>query len=691
MQNTSAIQPVLEPLCRATEQTLKPVELADRDFLFISLDDEGRFICEIRAFRPHKPEDDHDDFIKKVLINGQWMSTCSSGASWKAHNAWQKRIPERRQRTYGTWVFAPTDFTVLVIYHVWPREKLVFTKEAELQYELILNRFLYQSMAAKIAADFKVSKIVPPMPSDFKDHPELPLSDYQKVALMCCLEQESFGLFMEQGTGKTAIAVSRINVEARRKRADGRDMYRALIVCPQQVRANWDRELERFSIYPGKVSIIKGTKLCRSKALIEGFRDEDDCDWSACIISTDSVSRTWEALRLMPWDLVILDESHYIKSNKSNRSKFMHKFNEIRCEQRMILTGTPICNTIFDLWSQFEFLGRGASGFKTFENYRGFHGKFHNEERAGRSPIQKLIGIRALPLVQERLTRMAFMITKEDAALNLPDKVYDLAEVDMTPAQQKIYDQISAELVVQIDEILEKETDMDDSMTVEHVLTKLLRLAQICSGHVRWDPVCDPGTNEIVTPARVEQIPGGNPKIDYLVKELKEKGENDPNGKTIIWCSFIEDMRALSTRLHDEGINHVGYHRVTHPEHRVRDARVAEQRMNLDPECKVFIGNPASAAEGLNIIGYDRENPEASDTRTNWVVYFSSNWSMVQRSQSEDRAHRRGTRDNVRITDLMIPETIDEEIRARVLAKKQTAMKIQDVREILVRLTRKDI
>ena len=62
---------------------------------------------------------------------------------------------------------------------------------------------------------------------------------------------------------------------------------------------------------------------------------------------------------------------------------------------------------------------------------------------------------------------------------------------------------------------------------------------------------------------------------------------------------------------------------------------------------------------------------------------MSCNWSAVQRSQAEDRAHRRGTKRSVRITDLMVLGTIDEEIRARVLTKRQSAMEIQDVRQIL--------
>ena len=137
------------------------------------------------------------------------------------------------------------------------------------------------------------------------------------------------------------------------------------------------------------------------------------------------------------------------------------------------------------------------------------------------------------------------------------------------------------------------------------------------------------------------------------------------------------------------GIRHSGYHNVIAREYKYKDSFEAQNAFNCDPTIKVFLANPASAGEGLNIIGYDPTNEQTAKTATDLVVYFSSNWSMIQRSQSEDRAHRRGTRRNVRITDLVVPGTIDEEIRARVMEKRETANLIQDVREILKALKKK--
>ena len=675
--------PVLEPLCRATEQTLKAIELFDNDYLELDLDDEGkRFIATVATYESASEVDG-------VEIHGKWIKQSPHGASFNAHR-WVRRIPERKELGYGKFRLGGTDFTALVIHHVWPKDKIIFAnEEAELFYTFLIQRFFSQTKSSIIAARFKVNGERPEMPADYISHPDpdLRLAPFQEVAMMTSVQQEASALFMEQGTGKTPIVVNRINLEGHRKRigklpAAKKGMYRALIICPKQVRLNWETEFRRFSVWPGKTAVLRGSLVTRTKCLLDGVRTEDDCHWSACIMSVDSLASTFQALRRVPWDLVVFDESHYAKNPQSKRFKFLSKLRDqgfVRA--KTILTGTPIANTIFDLWAQLEVLGEGLSGFQTFANFRGFHGKFENAAPAGSTPIQRLVGLKALPLIQERLSRLAFMIRKDEANLGLPDKLYDIEEVAMTPKQTEVYRKIASQMVVEIEQLL---SDESKTLSVDHVLTKLLRLAQITSGHVKWDSTDDPDTGDVVE-GKVEQIDEDNPKVQAIINMLQDPAR-DPRGKTIIWCCFIEDMRVLSQALHDAGINHVGYHKVTHPDYKVRDSREAEQAMNLDPDCKVFIGNPESAGEGLNIIGYDREDPDRFDTFTDHEIYMSCNWSAVQRSQSEDRAHRRGTRSPVRITDLMVPGTIDEEIRARVLQKRQTALMIQDVKEILERI-----
>jgi hypothetical protein len=694
---SAATLPVLEPLSKATETTFKPVALLDTDYLHVELDDEGkRFITQATALRPFRSAFDSEEDV--VLVNGEKLVADSRGPSTNAAETWQKRIPERKGGVgsglgFGRWILAGTDFTALVMHHVWPIERIVFKDDdAKLLYDFLLKRFLHQSKGARIAAEFKVNGIVPEMPEDWVDSPDpdLVLTDYQKVGMLTTLHQESKALFMEQGTGKTAVSIHRVCLEARRKRA-GRipgvknTMYRVLVVCPRQVRLNWEVEFQRFATGPGKTVVLRGGPVGRVKNLVEGVRDEADCEWSACMVSMDSVGSTWDALKKVPWDLVIIDESHFIKGARTKRATAMHKFNQIRCRQRMALTGTPIPNSIFDLYSQLEFLGEGLSGFMSRTNFRAFHGKFKKQNVKGGSSIQKLVGIKGIPLIQERLARLAFMIRKEEAGLGLPDKVYAIEEVQMTPRQTEFYNKLASQMAIEIESMVEEAESGKRTLAVDHILTMLLRLAQITSGHVKWDGARDPVSGEETEEGKVEQIDEVNPKVESIVEFLTAE-DRDPNGKTIVWCHFIEDIRVLSAALADAGIQHVGYHAMTHPEFKARTVEDAERIFNCTPECKVFIGNPASGGTGLNIIGYDREKPDEYETYTDTEIFLSTDWNAAKRSQAEDRAHRRGTRMPVRIVDLVVPGTIDEEIRARVAGKRKTALAIQDVRDILGRI-----
>lgn len=695
--------PVLEPLSKATATALAPLKLLKTDFLEIDIaESDGRnadsksmhfmvqAVCLERCPTNVLPSVD-------AAADPQYVQT-PDGAfykdekglhylypSYNASTVWFRRVPERKQAGYGKWKLAGTDYTALIIHHAWPHHNLIFKSEAaQLLYTYLLKRFYIQSNAATIAAKFKLTGEVPEMPEDYIEHATLPLTDYQRVALKISLGSSAYALFMEQGTGKTAIVIARICLEAARKRAmnDGTGgMYRALIICPQQVRLNWKREFARFATSPGKTCILRGGKLRMVRTLVDGIRDEKDCAWSACMISIDSVATMLDVFKRIKWDIGGLDESHKIKNPDTNRFKALMELDSIRAPRKMVLTGTPITNTVFDLWAQFEWLGNGLSGFSTLPNYRAFHGKWKDAVQGGNG-IRKLDGFKNLPLVQERLARLSFLIRKSETGLQLPEKVYDIYEVAMTTSQADVYKRIATKLVAEIDEMLAIAEATGQNITVDCILTKMIRLAQICSGFIKTDDEEDL-ENDRMTPGKIYQIGKKNPKIDALVDIIQEDWEQDENSKCIIWATFIEDLRAISERLTAEWIPHVGYHRAIQSQYRVKDAAAAEDKVNLDKTCRVVVANPSSAGVGLNFLGYDKENPDISPMYINHNIYFSCNWSAVDRIQSEDRSHRRGTRTNVRYTDLVIPYTIDAEIRDRVTSKRDMAMSIQDVRDIL--------
>ena len=203
----------------------------------------------------------------------------------------------------------------------------------------------------------------------------------------------------------------------------------------------------------------------------------------------------------------------------------------------------------------------------------------------------------------------------------------------------------------------------------------MLRLAQITSGFVGIPEVIE--ENGICVQSKKVNRFDPNPKIEAIVEILKEKEDNQ---KTLIWTNWVQNIKTLKARLDYEKIKSVTYYGDTSD----RDRQEAVCRFNEDPETKVLIGNPRAGGVGLNLLGY-KIGTEAT-TWCDHVIYFSQNWSAVDRSQSEDRPHRRGTKTHVRYTDLVVPATIDEEIRCRVMDKRISALRIQDVRAVIARL-----
>ncbi|KKL16925.1 hypothetical protein LCGC14_2490720, partial [marine sediment metagenome] len=264
--------PILEPLSKATAMALAPGKLLETDFLEIDVCDSNTG----RGGGAHIEDDMMHFLVQAVCLRrcpADILPSVDSAAdpkyvqtpngafyqddihyhypSWNASSSWFQRIPERKQMGYGKWKLAGTDYTALIIHHVWPHSNLIFKSEAaQVLYTYLLKRFYVQSRSAIIAAKFKLTGEVPAMPDDFIDHSKLPLTDYQKVAFIISINNPAYALFMEQGTGKTAVVIARICLEAARKRAtkNGQgSMYRALIICPQQVRLNWQREFTRFA------------------------------------------------------------------------------------------------------------------------------------------------------------------------------------------------------------------------------------------------------------------------------------------------------------------------------------------------------------------------------------------------------------------------------------------------------------
>lgn len=604
-----------------------------------------------------------------------------SAPSSEAQKVIQRIADKKKLHVGGTyhWEVGATDYTCEIINALWPREQLEFADEqTETTFNFLLTRSAFADHCAEVVAKYKTSGEVPEHFYEFSGTD--PLSPYQQVGLYCALQSPGYGLFMEQGTGKTPIGVAAAcNAAAylAERIADGIEpinrMYRMLIVAPNNVRMNWQKEFEKFSTRFGKITVLRGPEVGRIKQLIDAFSPLDEAQFTVCVCGYETMVKSLDALSMVEWDLALFDEAHYCKSTKTKRFQAAVKIRD-RAAQRLVLTGTPIGNSVLDLYAPFEIMGKGYSGFSTFEAFRQFYGVYEVSD----SGHQALVGVQNLPYMQERLARYSFIITKKEALPDLPEKQYDIYEVEMSAQQEEYYHEVATKLALEIESDLA--SDQPRSMVINNVLVKLLRLAQITSGFIVWSQQND-DDGTLVRPRQIQYFPD-NPKIAAIGEMLAEK---TPQQKTIIWSCFVPDIQYLEHACEQWGYDFVSYYGQTDFESRQQ----AEYRFNYDPNCTVFIGNPAAGGTGLNLLGYPPGEPDAADTNADHIIYFAQDWSQLKRGQSEDRAHRRGTRVPTRITDLVVPSTIDEEIRARVLSKKIHAMEVSDIREILASVLRK--
>ncbi|KKN77771.1 hypothetical protein LCGC14_0357450 [marine sediment metagenome] len=646
------------PITSASKRALRPLGLRDADMLDISLTDDDRY------------------FILKMWQPNTWRGNgARTYASPQATRDFPLRFPERRRlEGIDQWQVAATDYSAILISQLWPSKQRVAEYDAQAMLTYILLTCKQQEENAKLIARWRDKQEV--VDNKYILHPEFPLTKYQRVGLQCAMRSEGYALFMEQGTGKTPIVVARICNES----IQHVQMYRAIIVAPKNVRINWQNEFDKFGTHKGRVTVLRGDKLERIKLVLDALDSSNRDRFSVIVCSYEAVSGTWDVLKAINWNLAVLDESHYIKSPRTRRAKYALYLRD-KAKARMVLTGTPITNSMLDVYMQLEFLGKGLSGFSTFEAFRKFYGVY----RVSESGHKALVDFQNLPFIKERLARISFIIHKKEALPDLPAMVYDVHEVEMTPVQQGYYDDLRKHLAIEIEQDLQGTKNRQ--LVANNILTKLLRLAQITSGFIKWDgELSEDG--EKVLPGEIDRI-DPNPKLEGIVEllapydKLKNPEGKLPTDKTLIWACWVQDIKSIAARLKLEGIDCVTFYGKTSDNAR----KEAERRFNEDPKCPVLVANPAAGGTGLNLLGYDHwNNPPIQITNCNHEIYYSQNWSSTARSQSESRPHRRGTRVQIRVTDLCVPETIDEEIRMRVMQKRIAAYEIADVKQILARI-----
>ena len=340
----------------------------------------------------------------------------------------------------------------------------------------------------------------------------------------------------------------------------------------------------------------------------------------------------WMARALGAKGLIAIDESTTIKNHKAKRTKALMKIAS-GFKYRRLLTGSPITKSPMDIYSQCEFLRPGLLGY---DSYYAFQGRYAVMQRRtmGAHAFQQILGYKNLEELTYRIDQFSFRVLKKDC-LDLPDKIYTARYVSLTKEQVKMYKQIKEQALLLLDN--------GDLVSTPAVITQLLRLQQIMSGHLKTDD----GDMLTFPSARMDAL---------------EEIINEHDGKAIIWSRFRHDIKQITEMLNSkfgEGCA-AAYYGDTSDDERNRIVRNFQESNAL----RYFVGNPATAGYGLTL------------TEANLVVYYANDFNLETRIQSEDRAHRIGQKNNVTYIDLITEGTIDERIVAALRNKIDIGAKV---------------
>jgi len=339
--------------------------------------------------------------------------------------------------------------------------------------------------------------------------------------------------------------------------------------------------------------------------------------------------------------LMVVDESSKIKTPGAARTRRLITLGK-HADYRRILTGTPVTNGPLDIFAQFKFLGEDHLGYSNFYSFKHRYAEWEHERNFRTNQRYEVLkGYQNLDELIANMDRISSRVTK-DECLDLPPKVFARRLIHLEETQRRLYNKLRK------DSILELQRGGGE-ITVANILTRMLRLQQIACGFV---------PSEEDEPAEpLWEDPMRNPRIKELSNVLEELGAT---GKVVIWARFrLEIQYILQFLKENYGPQAVVAY---YGDVSADDRQDARKRILNDPACRFMVGQPHSGGYGLNF------------TTASTTIYFSNDFSLEARLQSEDRVHRIGQQgDQCLYLDFEAHDTVDGKVIQALREKKKLA------------------
>ncbi|EDP10398.1 DEAD/DEAH box helicase [Amedibacillus dolichus] len=442
-----------------------------------------------------------------------------------------------------------------------------------------------------------------PLPSPY----DKILRDYQKegVQWLSMMRDSGFNgiLADDMGLGKTLQVIALLDSKVSGKTS--------IVICPASLIYNWEDEIHRFS-KTLKCKCICGNAKQRAQEIASYSQ------YDVLLTSYDYIRRDIELYEAMTFYYVILDEAQYIKNQKTRNALCVKK---LKAEHKLALTGTPIENSLAELWSIFDFLMPNyLFNYHYFQaHYESEIVKNHNEEV--QQKLKKLVA----PFVLRR--------NKKEVLRELPDKIEQNYIIDFSEEENKLYVAHLAQVNRELSQMVNMQST--DKITILAMLTKLRQLC--CEPRLVFENIHEPSSKLKA--------------CIHLIQTLKENKQ-----KVLLFSSFTSMLELIADELYKEGISYYILTGATNKEER----RELVERFQND-STTVFLISLKAGGTGLNL------------TSAEAVIHYDPWWNQSAQNQATDRAYRIGQRKKVQVFKLVMKNSIEEKIQKLQLMKKELA------------------
>jgi superfamily II DNA or RNA helicase len=403
----------------------------------------------------------------------------------------------------------------------------------------------------------------------------------------------------------------------------------SLIVMPTSLVHNWHHEIQKFAPHL-KTYIYTGNKRLKTKDIGKIFRHYH------IVLSTYGIVRNdVEYLQNYPFQYLILDESQNIKNPSS---KVYQAVTELKAMNFLVLTGTPIENSLMDLWAQLNFVNRGFLGSLNY---------FKNHYI---TPITKQKNVEQEKKLQVLIDPFVLRRTKEMVAKDLPPLSEQVVYCDMSPEQKKFYEREKSGVR---NELLNTFLPGDKvAFMALQALTKLRQLAN----HPRMID---------------ESYEGSSGKFDQVISSLEDIVSE--KHKVLVFSSFVKDLELIEAELKAKKL---AYSKLTGS---TGDRESVIKRFTREADCRIFLISLKAGGVGLNLVEAD------------YVFVLNPWWNPAAEAQAINRAHRIGQTKNVFVYRFISSETIEEKIVKLQERKRELAGTFINTDNPLKNLTKEEI